>query len=57
MKNFLYYIDFQNICFLNNMFNLYNLNYYFLNITINTIIFDNKYFLFSKTLFVHRDFR
>ena len=30
------------------MFNLYNLNYYFLNIVINTIVFNNNYFLFLK---------
>ena len=52
MKNFLYYINFQNIRFLNNMFNSYDLNYYFLNITINIIVFDNNYFLFLK-IFIH----
>ena len=48
MKNFLYYINFQNTCFLNDVFNLCNLNYYFLNIIINTIVFNNNYFLFLK---------
>ena len=44
MKNFLYYINFQNIRFLNNMFNFFIK--YFLNIIINTIIFNNNYLLF-----------
>ena len=57
MKNFLYYINFQNIRFLNNVFNSCNLNYYFLNIVISTIVFNNNYFLFSKTLFIHKNFR
>ena len=57
MKNFLYYINFQNTRFLNDIFNLYNLNHYFLNIAINIIVFNNNYFLFSKTLFTYRNFR
>ena len=51
-KNFLYYINFQNNRFLNDMFNLYNLNYYFLNIIINIIVCNNNYILFLK-IFIH----
>ena len=43
---------FSNIRFLNDIFNLCNLNYYFLNIIINIIVFNNNYFLFSKN-FIH----
>ena len=52
MKKKFYYINFQNIYFLNDIFNSYNLNYYFLNIVINIIIFNNNYFLFLK-IFIH----
>ena len=48
MKNIFYYINFQNNRHLNDMFNSCNLNYYFLNIAINIIAFNNNYFLFLK---------
>ena len=48
MKNFYYYINFQNNRFLNNVFNLCNLNYYLLNIAINIIVFSYNYLLFLK---------
>ena len=50
-KKFLYYINFQNTRFLNDVFNSYNLNYYFLNIIISTIIFNNNYFFIFEKLY------